>query len=391
MKVLMVISQFHPMVGGAERQAQLLGQVLARKGVAVDVVTGWWNPRTAHREKIGDLHVFRNFSGWGMFGIKGIRTLGGLMYMVSLALYLLIHRREYDVVHVHQALYPAFVAVLVGKGMLGKPVLVKTGSSGVTSDFKQLRHFPLGGFQLKYMIRHLECLVAVSQVSGKEYLEIGYPESRVVYIPNGVAVSSKDEKPYGRIRNVVTTARLSREKGIDILLQAWARLARREKGMKLFIVGQGPIESELRGLCESLGTGETVVFCGLTDNVEKYLETADLFVLPSRSEGLSNSLLEAMGHGIPCVATDVGGSRDLLLGGSQTIPPGGYIMGRNGVLVNPGDPQGLSEAMDHLIQSPQGNQEMGQRGRIYVQGNYSIERVADRYIALYHELLNRRD
>jgi glycosyltransferase involved in cell wall biosynthesis len=389
MKILMVISQFHPIVGGAERQAQLLGKTLIKKGVDVRIVTGWWVFGTPRNEIVDGIKVFRNFSCWRMFGIKGVRTLGGLAYMVSLGLHLLMHRREYDVVHVHQALYPAFVAVLVGQGMLGKSVLVKTGSSGMTSDFKQLRRFPLGGFQLNYMLKKLECLVAVSQMSGKEYLEIGYPESRMVYIPNGVAVSSERKKTYDRLRNVVTTTRLSREKGIDVLLQAWARLAQTEKGLKLFIVGHGPLESELRGLCKSLGIGDSVEFCGLTKNVEKYLEAADFFVLPSRTEGLSNSLLEAMGHGIPCVATDVGGSGDLLQGENEKISPGGYIVGRNGLLVNPDDPQGLSEAMGFLIRRGEGNEEMGRRGRAFVQENYSIDRVADRYIALYRELLNR--
>ncbi len=95
-------------------------------------------------EIVDGIRVFRNFALWGMFGIKGLRTLGGLAYMLSLALHLLTHRREYDISHVHQALYPAFVALVVAKGVLGKTVLVKTGSSGITSDFKQLRQFPLG-------------------------------------------------------------------------------------------------------------------------------------------------------------------------------------------------------------------------------------------------------
>ncbi len=107
----------------------------------------------------------------------------------------------------------------------------------------------------------------------------------MVYIPNGVAVSSNDKALYGRILNVVTTARLSREKGVDVLIQAWARLVMKEKGLRLFIVGQGPLEPELRGLCDSLGIGHSVEFCGLTDNVDKYLGAADLFVFPSTERG----------------------------------------------------------------------------------------------------------
>jgi len=127
MKVLMVISQFYPIIGGAERQAQLLAKTLIKEGIRVQVVTGWWNLKTRRREIIDGIRVFRNFSFWGMFGIKGLRLLGALTYMISLAIYLLLHRIEYDIIHVHQVLYPAFMSVFVGKGLLKKHVLAKTG------------------------------------------------------------------------------------------------------------------------------------------------------------------------------------------------------------------------------------------------------------------------
>jgi len=390
MKVLMVISQFHPIVGGAEKQAQLLGKTLIGKGIDVILVTGWWNVGTPRREIVDGIHVFRNFSCWRMFGIRGIRTLGGLAYMVSLALYLLVHRREYDLIHVHQAVYPAFISVFLGKGVLGKTVIVKTASSGLTSDIKQLRHIPFGGLQLSYLLKKMECLVAVSKISGKEFIEIGYPESRMVYIPNGVAVSEKGKRSYGPVECVVTTARLSKEKGIDVLLRAWALVMKEEKTLKLIIVGDGPLESELRGLCESLGLAGSVEFMGLTYNVEKYLEMADLFVLPSRTEGLSNALLEAMAHGIPCVATKVGGNDELLEGEDREILQGGYVVGKNGLLVNPEDPEGLSKAVLYLVWAGKEKEEIARRGRRYVQENYSIDRVADTYIALYQRLLDRR-
>ena len=84
-----------------------------------------------------------------MFGIKGIRTLSGLIYMFTLGLYLLIHWRQYDIIHVHQALYPAFLSVFVGKQILRKPVLVKTASSGRTSDIEGLKGFPFGKFPVE--------------------------------------------------------------------------------------------------------------------------------------------------------------------------------------------------------------------------------------------------
>lgn len=155
MRVLMVISQFYPIVGGTEKQAQLLGHALIKQGIDVSVVTGWWNYRTPRKETVDGMKVFRNFSCWGMFGIKGIRTVGTVIYMASLGIHLLVRRKEYDLIHVHQALYPAFTSVLVGKGFLQKPVVVKYACSGMTSDINQLKRFPLGSLQLNYLLKSM--------------------------------------------------------------------------------------------------------------------------------------------------------------------------------------------------------------------------------------------
>ncbi len=391
MRILMVISQFTPIIGGAEKQAQLLAQKLIEKGIQVQVVTGWWKFRTPRKEIIGGVQIFRNFSFWGMFGIRGLRPLAALTYMATLGIYLLAHRREYDLIHVHQALHPAFVSVLVAKQFLGKPVIVKTASSGITSDIIQLKRVPFGNFQLKYLLRKMECLVSVSKAGGKEFNDIGFPESQIEHIPNGVVLPYDGKTNYGYVKRVITTARLSKEKGIDILLRAWTDVVRQEKGIKLIIVGDGPLAGALKKLCCSLGLAESVEFTGMIRNVTEYLRNADLFVLPSRTEGLSNALLEAMSYGLPCIATKVGGNIELIgEDDRKKIMPGKFIIGRNGIVVNPDDIEGISEAMLYLIRNGAEREEMGNKGRLNIEKNYSIDLTADKYIALYQRMLDRK-
>ena len=386
----MVISQFHPIIGGAEKQAQLLAQRLIEKGVQVQVVTGWWKLATPRKEIIDGVQIFRNFSFWGMFGIKGLRPLGALTYMITLGIYLLVHRREYDIIHVHQVLHPAFISVLFGKKFLKKPVLVKNSCSGLTSDIKQLRSYPLGSLQLDYLIKEMECLVTVNFEGKNEFKDIGYPESRVAYIPNGVKIPPEAKDNYNQVQRFLTMARLNSQKGIDILIKAWNKVVQMENNLKLIILGSGPQELELKRLSESLKLADSVEFRGAVHDVEKYLRDADLFVLPSRAEGLSNSLLEAMSRGIPCIATKVGGNTELLGAESKDIPTGQYIIARNGLLVNPDDIGGLTEAMIFLIRNSKVREERGKGGRIYIQENYSIDLIADRYIALYKRMLRER-
>jgi glycosyltransferase involved in cell wall biosynthesis len=389
MKVLMVISQFYPIIGGAERQAQVLAEKLIEKGVDVNIVTGWWDFRTPRKETIGGIRVFRNFCCWGMWGINGIRTLGRLAYMVSLAIYLLTQKQKYDIIHVHQVLYPAFISVLLGKEVLHKPVVVKNACSGLTSDIKHLRQFPFGNQQLKYLLKRLDCLVTVNMEGAYEFKTIGYPESQIISIPNGVVIPVESKGHYDHVMRVVTTARLDKQKGIDVLLRAWAKVERIEKTLNLVILGGGPQESELKRLSESLEVADSVEFKGMVHNVAEYLRTADLFILSSRAEGLSNALLEAMSYGIPCIATNVGGNGELLEGEDKEIRLGEYVIARNGLLVNPDDVKGLSEALLYLLRHKEERAELGRRSRRFIKENYSIDSIADRYISLYQSMLSK--
>jgi glycosyltransferase involved in cell wall biosynthesis len=193
------------------------------------------------------------------------------------------------------------------------------------------------------------------------------------------------------MKRVITTSRLSKEKGIDILLRAWARVMRKEKGLKLIILGDGFLERELKSLSESLGVMESVAFMGMIQNVMEYVKNADLFVLPSRTEGLSNALLEAMSCGLPCIATNVGGNIELIAEDDQKkIMPGEFYIAKKGLLVNPEDVEGISEAMLYLIRNGMKREELGNQARLSIQQNYSIDLIADNYIELYERMMGRK-
>jgi glycosyltransferase involved in cell wall biosynthesis len=189
----------------------------------------------------------------------------------------------------------------------------------------------------------------------------------------------------------MTTSRLSLEKGIDVLLRAWAEVAALHPNLRLIIIGDGPLESSLKGLCKDLRLADSVEFVGSIPNVDEQLINADIFVLPSRAEGLSNALLEAMSHGIPSIATDVGGSLDLIAEDNhEKITQGGFMVARNGLLVNPDDAKGLCKAILYLIQNRGVRAEIGKEGRLHIEKYYSIDLITDKYIKLYQNILDRK-
>ncbi|MGA2515130.1 MAG: glycosyltransferase family 4 protein [Thermodesulfobacteriota bacterium] len=391
MKVLMVISQFHPIIGGAERQAQFLAQKLIEKGLQVKVVTGWWKLRTPRKETINGVKVFRNFCCWGLFGIRGMRFLGVFFYAISLGIYLLTNRKEYDIIHVHQVLYPAFISTFIAKGILKKPVLAKMGCSGLTSDIRNLKRFPFGSLQLRYLIKKLDYLVTVNNEGGEEFHALGYPSGRILSIPNGVALPSDGKGKYDQVLFVITTVRLDKQKGIDILLKAWAGVVTHENNLNLLIIGKGPHERELKDLCQSLGISDSVKFMGEVIQVEEQLKKSDIFVLASRAEGMSNSLLEAMSHGLTCIATNISGNAELMgMGENSRIPKGNFTATPNGLLFQPEDIDGLTKAILFLVRNPKKRENLGRSGRQYIQKNFSIDLVAEKYITLYQRMLNRK-
>lgn len=389
MKILMVISQFHPIVGGAEKQALLLSQTLNEMGHGIKVVTGWWLTDTPRREIVEQVSVIRNFSVWGMFGLKGFRPVGTFAYMITLLLYLVLHKNEYDIVHIHQALYPAFVGVMAAK-LLKKHTVVKVGCSGKWGDMKVMSEgkIPFGKLMLK-MIRKCDRIVATNRNMARELKESGFPQERIVFIPNGVAVINQ-KKNYRQIipgaPSLVYAGRLSSQKGIDILLQAIQKI----KGKKVFlkILGKGPELKNLQKMVLKFGIQEQVKFHGNVCNVWQYLADSDIFVLPSRSEGMPNSLLEAMGAGLPCIATHIPGNTDLIHGNVGIPAPGRgkFKIGKNGITVSVDDSEGLAGAIDTIMRDRSLRERLGQHARRKIQAQFTISSVADRYTHLYQSL-----
>jgi GalNAc-alpha-(1->4)-GalNAc-alpha-(1->3)-diNAcBac-PP-undecaprenol alpha-1,4-N-acetyl-D-galactosaminyltransferase len=189
---------------------------------------------------------------------------------------------------------------------------------------------------------------------------------RIRLIPNPVPapVVEIGETPYLPARPVVlTVGRLVREKGYDLLIQAFAQAQKCNPGWQLLILGEGLQRAELEKLAASLGLIGLVHLPGRVKNPYDYYHKADLFVLPSRYEGLPNALCEAMVHGLPVIATNCSA------GVSEVVEDG-----VNGVLVSPEDIAGLSSALENLMADPERRANLGQQAA-RVRSRFGVEQV----------------
>lgn len=224
----------------------------------------------------------------------------------------------------------------------------------------------------------------------ERYVEDGLvAPHRIRVVPNGIDTDtfSPDQAVRERVRAElgangrflwVTVARLAPEKDHATLLRAIARLGRVEPPPLFAFAGGGPLAGELRSRAEALGLGDAVRFLGPRRDVADLLRAADAFVLSSTREGLSLVTLEAAATALPVVATAVGGLPESL----------GDLDGS--VLVRPGDPAGLGDAMEATMRRPaEERREAGARLRARVLERYGAERAVEAWEALYADLLGR--
>jgi glycosyltransferase involved in cell wall biosynthesis len=163
-------------------------------------------------------------------------------------------------------------------------------------------------------------------------------------------------------RVLLAIGRLSKEKAHIDLLQAVGELKRRgERNFRLVIVGTGPELDRLRAEAKALGIGDETVFAGSTTRVATFYSLADVFILPSHSEGSPNVLLEAMASGVPVIATAAGGVPEI-------VQPG-----LNGLLVPPREPPAMTDAISKLLASPGLRASLSAQAREWVAGHHSRE------------------
>ena len=232
----------------------------------------------------------------------------------------------------------------------------------------------------------------VSQAAVDRYVRVGVaPRSKIRYFPNGVDLRRFPGQERERRQDVrgrmgvgeafvwLAAGRLVDAKDFPSLLQAMRSVLASRPDTHLFIAGDGPERAALEDLRTSLGLPpEQVRFLGLRRDVLDLMQAADGYVMSSAWEGLPMVLLEASASHVPIVATDVGGNREAVLDGES------------GVLVGPHEPTLLAAAMTRLMaMTPAERARMGFAGRRHVENAYGLEMVADRWLALYEDLLAR--
>ena len=376
----MYTAYFDPEYSGAALQALTLARELRRRGHHVEFVTNRW-PGLAETDTVEGFAVHRLEPGrW--------RKHREFRLWFNLSRYVWRRRHDFDILHSHGAYYThAFIGPL--SRVAGLKSLVK--ASLANDDLLDLNR-PLIGYLHRHMLRRIDVYVAISQDLAQEFRAGRLNPDKIHAIPNGVDTDrfhpcAPDERSVLRKKLglpidqpiALYVGVLDQRKNIEWLAEQWVQ--HRAFGSNGLLLAVGPQSREdadgsLRGRLAALGESHPGLFAlrDFSTDILSYYQSADALILPSLKEGLPNVVLEAMACGLPCVAARASGSRELIREGET-----GYTYAQ-------GEVAEMGEALRRCL-SAEGIG-LGKQAREVALTQYSIEAIADRYEALYEQLLS---
>ena len=269
----------------------------------------------------------------------------------------------------------------------GRPIVVSRRSLG---DFGSLGSPRLEWLQKTFTNRLANRFLANSRaVLASSSSREGLSPDRFVLIYNGLDtdrfVPVRDREAFRRELNLLpddfvfgVSSGLRPVKGVNVAIRGFARISEKNSRALLLIAGDGPERQNLEELVRNLGVEDRVRFLGIRSDMERIYPAMDVFVLTSHSEGFSNAILEAMGMGLPILATAVGGNIEMV------------TEGESGFLVPVGDDQLLSERMAFFLDHPEKVIKMGGAGRLWVEKTNTRPGIHRQFAELYRELAHVR-
>ena len=309
-------------------------------------------------------------------GARGVRAVSALHSFL---------RRDPSVLLHSWLFHPVLASRLVGR-RAGVEVIVGSRRSTELGSA-----WPWRELLLRWTWRREDHLIAVSTAArDAELLKTGRPSSSVTVIANGIdpAGHRPDDgaaRDRGRRRwqlpdrapLLAAAGRLHRAKGFDLAIEALAGLTAAYPRARLALAGGGAEERALRRLAEARGVADRVLFLGVVEDLRELLAAADVWLVPSRWEGLPNVLLEALAASRPVVASAVGGIPEVVSDGIDAA------------LVPAEDPAALSAAVRSLLDDPEAAMKMASAGRARVEESFSLDRTVAAVEDLYDRLLGR--
>jgi glycosyltransferase involved in cell wall biosynthesis len=346
--------------GGAERHVIDVGRVLTDRGHSVTVACSVGGHFQAIGERAGvkvvplckEL-VKRRFGAGFAFRVRR----------------LVLHEKP-DLVHGH--LYSGGLAAAFATAGTGIPLVL---TEQTEAPWRRRRQRLASSMAYRRAAKIIGVSKAITAAIERDF---GIARGKLSCIPNGVTLEQGAMSRPGGDPVVGLVARLTPEKDVRCFLNAAARVADSFPTAKFRIAGDGPLRPELERVAADLGFGERVSFLGVVDDMRPFFESVHVLAISSVAEGTPLSIVEAMGAGVPIVATAVGGI------------PEQVTDGHNGYLVEPRNPAALAERIGSVLADPNAATRLGEAGRARALREFSVETMTDAIESVYEDAFTRR-
>ncbi|GAK57003.1 glycosyl transferase group 1 [Candidatus Vecturithrix granuli] len=376
--ILIINYEFPPVGGGGGVATYYIARELCRKGYEVSVLTSRFGSQR-WRETIENIRVYR------VPVLRKRRDYCSVLEMATFILssipmlFFLLLTCHYDLIHIFFGV-PSGPLGYLAKKIFGVPYLIRMGGGDVPGfrPFQYKKLYKILTPFLNILWRNADFLVANSDGLCKMASGV-FPDLPICVIPNGVDTrrfTNGHRRSPAPVVRILFVSRLIRRKGLQFLIEAIPQIAQQAKfPFVIKVVGDGPDKQEFLQLVKENRVEEHIRFYGYVDHADlpHYYLDADIFVLPSLAEGMPNVVLEAMGSGLPVVATRVAGSEELVQDGE------------NGFLVDAKNVEALAQALITLINQPELREQMSKGAKMMAR-KYTWNIVTEHYTALYEQM-----
>lgn len=375
MRILVISDLPQFVTGGAERQAANLIEAWLDADHAVTCFGRRMGkgPATVGKHAV-PVRRIRTVQRFG-------RALRAASYFFSLCQLLLSNRNRFDLIYTRfLGEAAATVSVLKRLRLLTVPLVATPANTAGAGDANFLAELPFGRRLVRLLDSQCDAINLIAPAMAGELRGIGFSGRNFTEIPNGVAVRDAPVRSQVRKHRMLAVGRATRQKGYDILIDALSLNRNALQPEAVRIVGDGPERMALQAQAKALGVDHAITWLGELDHdaVLHELEQTQVFLLPSRYEGMSNAGLEAMERGVAMLATRCGGLDT-------------YIRSDMGWVVEPEDAGALAAAVNEaLAATPAMLADMGARNRALVLQYFALRAVAARYLALFERLIGKR-
>ena len=338
-RILIFSLAYYPHVGGAEIALKEITDRISPEEIEFHMVTMRFTASEAWEEKIGNVHVHRIGNSASYFS--------KILFIIRAAgrAWTLHNETRFDVFWGMMS-YMAFPIALLRIAGLRLPYVLTLQDGDPFEQVMNRARIALVRPLLSFGFRHANVVQVISYFLADWPRQLGY-HGPVIVIPNGVDASPfTGEHIAQSVPTLITTSRLVHKNAIDTVIRALPLMS----SVRFQILGIGPEEQRLKDLAQELGVADRVEFLGFVENAQipDYLHHADIFIRPSRSEGMGISFIEAMAAGIPVIATQEGGIGDFLFDAKRNAD-----MPTTGWAVDKDSPEQIAGAVEDIMAHPE--------------------------------------